>query len=43
MHWAAFGYCLSVESVAVSQCTVTVVVASKLVERACTKLRLVIT
>jgi len=43
MHWAAFGFCLSRESVAFSQCTIVVVVASGLVERVYIRLRLVIT
>jgi len=43
MHWAAFGFCLGGEFMALSQCTVAVVVARGLVERACTRLRLVIT
>jgi len=42
MYWAAFSFYLGRESVAVSQCTVAVVVASGLVERAYTKLHLVI-
>jgi len=36
-----FGFYVSGESVAVSQCTVAVVVANRLVERVYTKLRLV--
>jgi len=42
MHWAAFGFCLGGESVALSQCTVAVVMANRLVEYAYTRLRLVI-
>jgi len=38
-----FSFCVGGESVAVSQCTVAVVVANKLVERVYTKLRLVFT
>ena len=38
-----FSFHISGESVAVSQCTVTVVVANRLVERAYTKLHLVFT
>jgi len=36
-----FGFCVGGESVAVSQCTVAVVIANRLVERVYTKLRLV--
>jgi len=38
-----FGFYVGGESVAVSQCTVVVVVANRLVERVYTKLRLVFT
>jgi len=38
-----FSFCVSRESVAVSQCTVAVVVANRLVERIYIKLRLVFT
>jgi len=38
-----FGFYVSRESVAVSQCTVTVVIANRLVKRVYTKLRLVFT
>jgi len=38
-----FGFYISRESVAISQCTVIVVIANRLVERVYTKLRLVFT
>jgi len=38
-----FGFCVGGESIAVGQCTITVVVANRLVERVYTKLRLVFT